>query len=347
MSENFFLTILKPRIDNMKNKYTLPGNSHTSQLDAIGHLYDAIKDKIIGQDALIRDVITALFSGGHILIEGMPGLGKTQLAKAIARSLGTDLSRIQCTPDLSPADITGTEILITSDISEKHLKFINGPIFSSIVLVDEINRATPKTQSALLEAMQENQVTYSGIQHKLPSPFIVVATQNPIELEGTYPLPEAQLDRFFSKLIVDLPDENTWTELANELSDTDLSSTIKPVLSLDDFINTREELQNIIIADPVRDAAVKLILSTHPRYNHDINKHIRYGISPRGLQAVLKAARVNAVLNNRVNVSIDDIRHVSPPVLRHRLILTLDAEIDSITPDMILSSIIDSWLNML
>jgi MoxR-like ATPase len=321
-------------------------NDFQSIYDDLHQLKRSLAGIIVGQEEIIEDLILAIFSGGHTLLEGLPGLGKTHLAKAFAGSLGVSMSRIQCTPDLMPADITGTEILVHDSLNQQQFHFQKGPIFACMVLVDEINRATPKTQSALLEAMQEHQITFAGKCYPLPEPFSVIATQNPIELEGTYPLPEAQLDRFVFKLNVQYPSASSLHDMINVSLDDEPADHVKPVLSSDRIREIRHVLPEVIIAEPLKSAAIDLVLSTQARseQSHPLaDKHFRYGASPRALHAILRTARVRALLDGRVHVSMDDLRHVSLPALRHRILLNLNSEMDSVSVDCVLKEILNEW----
>jgi MoxR-like ATPase len=297
---------------------------------------------IVGQESVVDGVLICLVSGGHVLLEGVPGLGKTTLLRTLGRTLGLRYSRIQFTPDLMPADIVGSMIMETDDHGHKSLRFQPGPIFSNLVLADEINRATPKTQSALLEAMQERTVTAGTTTHELESPFLVMATQNPIEMEGTYPLPEAQLDRFLMKIVVTYP---THSELSRIVERTIAreEATVQAVLDRADVLDIRSVCHDILIAPHVQEYAVQLVMATQPdqKEAHDeARKYIRYGSSPRGAQSLVECGRVLALMRGRLHLSIDDIKEVAPSVLRHRIILNFDAHADGKTPDSILSSII-------
>ena len=297
---------------------------------------------IVGQESVVDGVLICLVAGGHVLLEGVPGLGKTTLLRTLGRTLGLRYSRIQFTPDLMPADIVGSKIMETDDRGHKSLRFQPGPIFSNLVLADEINRATPKTQSALLEAMQERTVTAGTTTHELESPFLVMATQNPIEMEGTYPLPEAQLDRFLMKIVVTYP---THSELARIVERTIAreEATVQAVLDRADVLDIRSVCHDILIAPHVQDYAVQLVMATQPdqkEAHEEARKYIRYGSSPRGAQSLVECGRVLALMRGRLHLSVDDIKEVAPSVLRHRIILNFDAHADGKTPDTILSSII-------
>lgn len=301
-----------------------------------------IKKAIIGQESLIRQVLLSIFADGNVLLEGVPGLGKTQLVKTIAKVLSIEFSRIQFTPDLMPADVTGTNLIVKKE-NQNVFQFEKGPIFANLVLADEINRATPKTQSALLEAMQEKTVTVGKETYHLPQPFMVLATQNPIENEGTYPLPEAQLDRFLFKLLVDFPTLEELNQIV-KLTVSKETPDIKPQITGEEIIEIRSAIGEIPIADSVLEYASKIVMSTHRESEHakKVTKdYIVTGASPRAAQAMIKTARVRAVMEGRFNVSFEDIKAVALPALRHRIITNFEALSIGITPDEILLQMIE------
>jgi MoxR-like ATPase len=300
---------------------------------------------IVGHEELIEQVFLGLVCGGHCLLEGVPGLGKTLMVRRLGEILSLSFSRIQFTPDLMPADITGTNMLTDDPSGRKVFEFQRGPVFANIVLADEINRATPKTQSALLEAMQEQSVTVGGKLHRLESPFMVLATQNPIEMEGTYPLPEAQVDRFFFKLLLQFPSREELGRIA------DLTTAAPPappheILDGSAILQMRQWVREVPLADGVKDYAVRLVLSTHPHERRGngtgglAQRFVLYGSSPRGLQSLILAAKARALFAGRPNVSFDDIRSLLLPSLRHRLILNLEADAEGVSAEKILSEIV-------
>ena len=303
-----------------------------------------ISKVIVGHDDIINGVLTCLFVGGHALLEGVPGLGKTLLVRTLADALNLEFSRIQFTPDLMPADILGTNIVMEAEDGRRFFEFPPGPISAQIVLADEINRATPKTQSALLEAMQEQSVTVAGKVHRLRPPFFVMATQNPIEQEGTYPLPEAQLDRFLFKLVVGY---STRDELATILDRTTRGERPKaePVIDGDTLLEYQALVREVILAPHVQDYAIRLGLATHPDgpFAAEItNRYIRWGSSPRGVQTLVLAAKVRALLDGRYNVSFEDLRRVYLASMRHRTLLNFEAQAEGIETDEVLLKILES-----
>jgi len=298
---------------------------------------------IVGQREIVDGVLTTLFTGGHALLEGVPGLGKTLLVRTLAEVLDLRFSRIQFTPDLMPADIIGTTLIEESAGGGRSFRFQQGPIFGNIILADEINRATPKTQSALLEAMQEFSVTVGGTVHRLEQPFLVLATQNPLEMEGTYPLPEAQLDRFFFKLIVEYPTRGDLTTILERTTEADVPQPQR-VMTGDEVRRWREFVREVPIAPHVRDYAVRMVLATHPTSEHAtdmVRQFVRYGSSPRGAQTLILAGKVRALLAERYNVSFEDIRAAAHPGLRHRLILNFEAQAEGIETDEVIDQVIE------
>jgi MoxR-like ATPase len=297
---------------------------------------------IVGHDDVIDHVLIALFAGGHALLEGVPGLGKTLLIRTLAECLDLTFSRIQFTPDLMPGDIIGTNIIVEDPNGRKHFQFQRGPIFGHILLADEVNRATPKTQSALLEGMQEGSVTVSGTANPLPSPFFVLATQNPIEMEGTYPLPEAQLDRFLFKLRVRYPALSELTEIIERTTHV-REVELQRVLSGPQVLRLRELVREVPIVAHVRDLASLIVLCTHPQWEQapeSARRFIRYGASPRGAQALVLGAKVRALAEGRYNVSVDDLRAMALPALRHRIILNFEGEAEGVDVDRLIGELV-------
>jgi MoxR-like ATPase len=316
-----------------------PLQNATAQLDKVRN---EIGKVIVGQLDVVDGVLICLLAGGHVLLEGVPGLGKTTLLRTLARVLHLRYSRIQFTPDLMPADIVGSMIIESDDRGAKALRFQPGPIFSNLVLADEINRATPKTQSALLEAMQERTVTSGTTTHELESPFLVMATQNPIEMEGTYPLPEAQLDRFLMKILVNYPSRADLSRIVERTIQHD-ETTLDLIVDRDAILQLRAACRSVLIAPHVQDFAIDLVMATQPGSDHShevADRYIRYGSSPRGAQALVECGRVLALMRGRLNLSCEDIRAIAPSVLRHRIILNFDAHADGQTPETILERII-------
>jgi len=308
--------------------------------------YAAIRAEIgrvvVGQDSIVEGTLNAIFAGGHVLLEGVPGLGKTLLVRTLGEVLDLSFSRVQFTPDLMPADILGTNLVMDSPDGRRQFQFQKGPIFAHLVLADEINRATPKTQSAMLEAMQERQVTAGGEVRPLPQPFFVLATQNPIDQEGTYPLPEAQLDRFFFKLIVGYPTAEELTEVLNRTTEG-VKVTPNKMLDGAGLAELQRLVRQVPIGTHVKDYAVRLVLATHPKTGTALpitNQYLRFGSSPRGGQVLVLAAKVRALTQGRFNVSYDDIAAVAASALRHRLIVNFEAEAEGITTDHVIQQIL-------
>jgi len=298
----------------------------------------ALSEVIVGQAAVIDEVLVALVAGGHVLLEGVPGLGKTLLVRTLGQATGLDFGRVQFTPDLMPGDITGTEVF---DRETGALRFAPGPIFTNLLLADEINRATPRTQSALLEAMQEHTVTSGGHTHLLPEPFFVLATQNPLEMEGTYPLPEAQLDRFLFKVLVPFPSDVDLGRIA-ELTTGPAMAAPAQVLQPAELLATTDLVRQVVVAPHVLNYAVKLVGATHPDRSPvpEVQRHVRYGSSPRGLQALILGAKVVALRSRRWNVAFGDLERVALPALRHRMILRFEAAAEGVTPDPLVGRIL-------
>ncbi|MCR4411715.1 MAG: MoxR family ATPase [Thermoguttaceae bacterium] len=309
--------------------------------------YAAVREQIsrviVGHEEVIHGVLTCLFVGGHCLLEGVPGLGKTLLVRTLAQVLDLEFSRIQFTPDLMPADILGTNMVMESPDGKRFFQFQKGPIFTQICLADEINRATPKTQSAMLETMQEGTVTAAGTRYELKKPFLVMATQNPIEQEGTYPLPEAQLDRFFFKLLVGYSNRQ---QVAAIIERTTQSQTVQPakVMDGDEILQWQAMVREVILAQHVQDYIVRLVLATHPDGQFALpitNQFVRWGASPRAAQTLALAGKVRALLDGRYNVSFEDVRRVYLPAMRHRIILNFEAQAEGIEPDQVLLELLE------
>ncbi len=307
-----------------------------------------VRKVIVGHDDVIAHVLIGLFAGGHVLLEGVPGLGKTLLIRTLAESLDLSFSRIQFTPDLMPGDIIGTNIIVEDPNGRKQFQFQRGPIFGHILLADEVNRATPKTQSALLEGMQEGAVTVSGTANPLPSPFFVLATQNPIEMEGTYPLPEAQLDRFLFKVRVEYPALEELMEIIERTTHV-RAVEVRRVMTGPEVLGFRELVREIPIASHVRDLASLIVLATHPQWERapeSARRFIRYGASPRGAQALVLGAKVRALSERRYNVSVEDLRAMALPALRHRLILNFEGEAEGVDVDRLIAELVDAAQSM-
>lgn len=312
--------------------------------EASNRLKETIGQVIVGQEEVVEQVLWGILSGGHVLLEGAPGLGKTLLVRTIASSLELKFSRIQFTPDLMPSDVTGTNILVTAADGSRHFSLHKGPVFGQIVLADEINRATPKTQSSLLEAMQEHACTIGGVRHAMEQPFFVLATENPIEMEGTYPLPEAQLDRFLLKVIVPTPDEDEMTEILVRTTGQPKDPPA-PVLDRDEVLALRSACRDVAIAEPIMRFASRLVRASDPTAGAApdlVKRAIRYGAGVRGAQSLVLASKAVSLLEGRAHVSFGDVQRVAKPVLRHRLIRSFEGEADGITTDQVVDELVKS-----
>ncbi|HEY3243989.1 MAG TPA: MoxR family ATPase [Phycisphaerae bacterium] len=307
-------------------------------------LREEIGKAIVGHDEIIEGVLTCLFVGGHALLEGVPGLGKTYLVRSLAQAVSLDFSRIQFTPDLMPADIIGTNMIAEDpQTGRRQFQFQKGPLFAQIILADEINRATPKTQSAMLEAMQEHAITVAGHRYVLSEPFFVMATQNPIEQEGTYPLPEAQLDRFFYKLVVNYSSKDELKTILDRTT-TGHKPDVKPVMTAEEIIEAQNLIRRIVMAPHVQDYTIRVTMATHPGGPFAVettNKYIRWGASPRAAQAITLGAKLQAMLDGRYNASFSDVQKVYLPAMRHRVLLNFEGEAEGISTDDVLREIVE------
>lgn len=317
-------------------------------LEQLRQRFDAMRAEIaraiVGHEDVVLDTLTAILSRGHILLESVPGLGKTYLVRVVSTVLGLSSGRVQCTPDLMPTDILGTHVVEDDQHGKRRFRFEPGPVFRHLVLVDEINRATSKTQAALLEAMQEHTVTAGNERFPLPNPFFVLATQNPLEMEGTYPLPEAQLDRFFFKLKLPFPSLPELIEISNRTTGTEEIQP-KQILSGNELLHLQQEVRKIPVADPVTEYAGRIVLATHPdtpQAHPSVSRYISYGASPRGLQALIRGAKVRCALDGRTAVAVADIRDVAHQALRHRMILNFEGEADSVNADTLIDQILEA-----
>ncbi len=325
-----------------------------TQLEEFRRVFQRLRSEIgrfiVGHDEVVTHVLTSMFVGGHVLLEGVPGLGKTLLVRTLAETMDLMFRRIQFTPDLMPADLIGTNVVMEAEGGARRFEFQRGPIFTNLLLADEINRATPKTQSALLECMQERSVTVGGTTHRLTEPFFVMATQNPLEMEGTYPLPEAQLDRFLFKLVVRYPAFEEFELIMDRTTQADEPSAER-IFDGHDVNRMRHLVRQVPISDDVRRHGIKLVMGTHPQSEFAtemVRKYVRYGASPRAGQALILAGKVLAVLDDRINVARDDLEEVMLPALRHRIILNFEAQAEGVTADQILRDVAEnSKLGML
>ena len=318
-----------------------------AEAEAFRDRYHAVREMIgrviVGHDDIVHGVLTAVLCGGHCLLEGVPGLGKTMLVRTLSRVLDLDFNRIQFTPDLMPADILGTNMIVEDAEGHRRFEFQRGPVFTQILLADEINRATPKTQSAMLETMQEGTVTAGGTRFELDQPFFVLATQNPIEQEGTYPLPEAQLDRFLFKLVVGYSSREDLNTIVQRTT-RDEKIDLEKVMDGAEILKWQHLVRQVILADHVQDYLVRLNLATHPDGPHSVdatNSYVRWGASPRGAQTLALASKVRALLEGRYNVSFEDVRRVFLPAMRHRVLLNFEAQAEGIDPDQVLLDILE------
>jgi MoxR-like ATPase len=318
-----------------------------NQVEQFKACFSRIRDEMmkmmVGQQDIVEGVLVAFFAGGHVLLEGVPGLGKTMLVRTLAEAVNLKFSRVQFTPDLMPADIVGTNMIAEDEHGRKAFQFQPGPVFANIVLADEINRATPKTQSALLEAMQEHHVTVGGTQHPLDQPFQVLATQNPLEMEGTYPLPEAQLDRFFFKLKVTFPTADDLHVILDRTTKREQPAIRKVLDDPREVMDLREVVRQVPLTKEVQNRAVDLVLGTHPSENQAsplAKKYVRYGASPRGAQALILAAKIYALLDGRFHVARADIDKAAPAALRHRIILNFEGEAEGTNTDEVIAEIL-------
>lgn len=327
----------------MEPNPTLDTQQLESAIQAFNESFGAVQRQvgrvIVGMQEAVRHTLSAIFAGGHVLLEGVPGLGKTLLVKSVSRTLGLSFKRIQFTPDLMPSDVTGTQVLTEDESGSRRFVFKSGPVFANVVLADEINRATPKTQAALLEAMEERQITVWDQTYQLPSPFFVLATQNPVELEGTYPLPEAQLDRFLLKVLVEPPSPAELKEVLTRTTGTEVPEA-NSIFSAEEATlrihQMRHLVRQVVVSDPMYEVLVRMISALSPESQYateNVKQYVRYGPGPRGAQAIILSAKVNALLDGRINVAFEDIKAVIMPALRHRLILNFQAEADGVTSD--------------
>jgi len=332
----------------MQDQRQATNDGFERQIERFEQVYQAVAGQlaqvIVGHEQATEEILSCVFAGGHALLEGVPGLGKTLLVRTLADALDMSFSRVQFTPDLMPADITGTNMVEADAAGSKAFRFEPGPIFANLVLADEINRATPKTQSAVLEAMQEHTVSVARTTHRLPEPFFVLATQNPLEMEGTYPLPEAQLDRFLLKVVVRSPDVAQLVDILDRTTGP-AKPQAKAVANAETVLEMQELIRRVPAAEPVKNYAARIVRATHPDAElapASTRKYVRYGSSPRGAQAILLASKVRALLAGRANVAFEDVRGVATSTLRHRLILSFEGQADGVGADDLIAEIIDS-----
>ena len=334
-----------PQFDSFRMSETKDLESNLERFqEKFTELKNEIQKAIVGYDELLSDTLVAVFARGHLLLEGVPGLGKTFLVQNLSKAMGLRPGRIQCTPDLMPADILGTHIVNENEDGRRVLDFEPGPVFANLILVDEVNRATPKTQAALLEVMQEGAVTTGGETMLLPKPFFVMATQNPMEMEGTYPLPEAQADRFLFKLRVPFPGKETLVEISKRTAAFD-SPSLNHVITEEELVTFQKVVSTIPVSDHVTDYAARLVLGTHPEEEgrlDSVRQYVSYGASPRGMQALIRGARIHCALDDRTAVSVDDVNRVALPALRHRVILNFQGEAESADIDSLIEEVIAS-----
>jgi len=327
---------------NQTNQAAVEEERLGATAQALQDLRLQLRRRIVGHEELIEGILAALFVGGHVLLEGVPGLGKTLLFKTLGEALQLDFSRIQFTPDLMPADVIGTQMVVQDETGRRHFKFEPGPVFTQLLLADEINRATPKTQSALLEAMEESSVTVGRDVHQLTAPFAVLATQNPIEMEGTYPLPEAQLDRFMVKLEADYPDAGELNQIVDRAGGRALPA-VEQVMNADQLLEVRALMRDVTIARHVKDYAVRLTLATHPSESsapESVRQFVRHGASPRGVLSMVLVAKAFAIFDGRLNVSFEDLKRSAPLVFRHRILLNFEGEAEGVGPDKLVDDIL-------
>ncbi len=329
---------------NTVNNLSVEKEKADSIKENFDRILDELSKSIVGQEMLIRHLFICLLCGGHALIEGVPGLGKTLIVKNLSSILDLKYSRIQFTPDLMPADILGTNMVSEDEGGNRRFEFYKGPIFGQLILADEINRASPKTQSALLEAMQEGKVTVFGTEYGLKPPFMVLATQNPIEMEGTYPLPEAQIDRFFFKLKIHYPNKDHLLEIIDKTTE-DYQPELSLIIEADEILEMKRVIKHVPIATHVKDYAIRLVMASHPdneNATEKIEEYVQFGASPRGVQSLVLAGKVSALLEGRFNVSVEDIRSIAKPALRHRLVLNIKGEAEGLDEDLLIDEIIEA-----